>query len=235
MHPDGFLTWHGKAAVRVEVDPGDDPLALGANSERAEMLFTQDENGNQVNEEVTGGTQYYAMSYYFPASWAGTQYSWSETQAHDAIDCTTGDQSQCNSWSYVLQFHTDSSFWGALAAAATVHGGPQKYWFMLGSEYQFSDGGIIVLGRWTDLVLEIDWGSGVIALWRRDEGQTGFTEVVSATESTVTSVSGVYLKQGLYRGGYVAGRSDVFWIGPTARGSSFSAVEQAAFATNVGP
>jgi len=44
IQPDGYLTWHGKAAVRVEVQPNDDPLALNSNSERAEMLLMQDAN-----------------------------------------------------------------------------------------------------------------------------------------------------------------------------------------------
>jgi hypothetical protein len=42
------------------------------------------------------------------------------------------------------------------------------------------------------------------------------------------------MKQGHYRGGNVNGRTDVLWVGPTARGDTFSAVEQAAFGTNVG-
>jgi hypothetical protein len=33
----------------------------------------------------------------------------------------------------------------------------------------------------------------------------------------------------------VKGRSDVFWIGPTAKGTSFGAVEQDAFGTSDGP
>ncbi len=41
IQADGFLTWHRKIAVRVEVQPSDDPLRLGANSERAEMLMMQ--------------------------------------------------------------------------------------------------------------------------------------------------------------------------------------------------
>src|SRR5262245_60479955 len=45
IQPDSFLTWHGKAAVRIEVQPNDDPLALNSNSERAEMLIMQDSNG----------------------------------------------------------------------------------------------------------------------------------------------------------------------------------------------
>jgi hypothetical protein len=235
MHPDGFTTWHGKAAVRVEVDPGDDPLFLGENSERAEMLFTQSASGQQVNEEVTGGDQFYAMSYYFPTTWAGTFYPWSVIEAQAPIDCSTGSQTQCNSWSHVMQLHTASAFWGALSAGAKTVGGPQTFWLTLGSTYPFSDGGAIPLGSWTDFVLEIDWSTGAIALWRRDEGKSAFTQVVSATESTVTTVSGVYLKQGLYRGGYVQGRTDVFWIGPTAKGTSFSAVELRAFGTSAGP
>src|SRR5262245_33761560 len=31
IQPDGFQTWHGKAAVRIEVQPNDDPLALNSN------------------------------------------------------------------------------------------------------------------------------------------------------------------------------------------------------------
>ena len=235
MHPDGFATWHGKPAVRVEVDPGDDPLFLGENSERAEMLFTQDTSGKQVNEEVTNGSQYYAMSYYFPATWGATFYSWSEIEAHDNITCSSGSQTQCNSWSHVMQFHTGSAFWGALSAAAKTTGGPQTLWLTLGNTYTFTDGGAIALGKWTDLVLAIDWTSGAIGLWRRDEGATAFTQVVSGTEASVKTVTGVYLKQGLYRGGYVKGRSDVFWIGPTAKATSFLAAEGSAFGTSAGP
>ena len=231
MHPDGNVTWHGQAAVRVEVDPGDDPLVLGENSERAEMAFIQDANGNQVNEEVVAGTQFYATSYWFPPTWGGTQYPYSDIEAHDSIDCSTGDQTQCNSWSYVFQFHTGTAYWGSLGAAARKTGGPQQFWLTLGGNYELSDGGAIPLGHWTDLVLQIDWGTGAIAMWRRDEGATAFTQVVSATEPSVTTVTGVYMKQGLYRGGYVKGRSDVFWVGPTARATSFAAAELAAFGT----
>ncbi len=234
IHPDQ-MTWHGKAAARVEVDPTDDPLVLGENSERAEMAFLQDAAGNSQTEDAVGGTQYYATSYYFPPTWAATQLPWSDIEAHDPITCSTGTTEQCNSWSYVMQLHTDSAYWGSIGAAATRTRGPQHYWLTLGSTYEFSDGGAITPGAWTDLVLEIDWSTGAIAMWRRDEGQPGFTQVVSATEPTVTTVTGVYMKQGLYRGGYVKGRSDIFWIGPTARATTFAAAELAAFGTTAGP
>ena len=62
---------------------------------------------------------------------------------------------------------------------------------------------------------------------------SSFTQVVAATFPAPPN--GTYMKQGLYRGGNVNGRTDVLWVGPTARGSTFSAVERAAFNTNVGP
>jgi hypothetical protein len=110
MQADGFLTWHGKAAVRVEVQPNDDPLALHANSERAEMLLMQDAKRQEIRENIGSGTQYYATSYYFPASWQGQQLPWS---AFAPIDCSAGNQNKCNSWSFVWQFYG----WEGMSAA----------------------------------------------------------------------------------------------------------------------
>ncbi len=224
MQTDGFRTWHGKAAVRVEVQPNDDPLALHANSERAEMSSMQDASKKEIKENSRSGIQYYATSYYFPATWQGQQLPWS---AFAPTDCSAGDQSQCNSWSVVWQFYG----WGALAAAQTAVNGPQHYLF---NGAQFTDGGSIALGKWTDFVFMVDWGTGAFTVWRRDDGQSSFSQVLSG-KTPVPAGREIYAKQGLYRGGNVGGRTDVFWIGPTARGSSFSAVEQQAFGTDTGP
>src|SRR5262249_46041936 len=56
MQLDGTTTWHGAPALRVEVQPGDDPLALG--SERAEALIMQGGSGS-IYENTMSGTQYY--------------------------------------------------------------------------------------------------------------------------------------------------------------------------------
>jgi hypothetical protein len=206
--PHGFATWHGKLAARVEVDPGDDPLALGEDSERAEELTLQDATGAAVPEGT--GTAYYATSYYFPTSWDGTFLE--------------GDS---NSWSFVLQFYP----LGGLSAGRHGPGGAQTYGF---ASFTFSDGGAIALGKWTDFVLMIDWSLGHVVTWRRDQGQTAFTKVVDGTDAGFVDGTSAYVKQGLYRGGDVNGRTDVLWIGPTSRGSSFMAVENASFGTNVG-
>ena len=223
MQPDGFLTWHGKVAVRVEVQPNDDPLALNSNTERAEVLIMQDGKGAQLKETTRSGTQYYATSYFFPENWQGQQLPWS---AFPGMDCTARNQNQCNSWSFVWQFLG----WGALGASQTSVRGPQQYTF---NGAQFVDGGRIALGKWTDLVFSVDWSMGYYRVWRRDEGETKFSHVLTGT-TTVPEGKEIYVKQGLYRGGNVNGRTDVLWIGPAARGTSFAAVEQQAFGTDDG-
>jgi len=209
---DGFTTWHGKAAARIEVQPGDDPLDLGEGTERAEMAFLQDSTGKQINETSASGTVYYATSYYFPSTWDGTFI-----------------RGNSNSWSFVWQFYG----WQGLAAGRGYDADPaaQKYWFG-GISARFSDGGNIIKGKWTDFVFTVNWGTGRLTVWRRDEGQTAFTQVLDATGQAFSG--SIYIKQGLYRGGDVSGRTDVLWVGPTARGSTFSAVEMSAFGTNNG-
>jgi hypothetical protein len=229
-------TWHGMASARVEVDPGNDPLALGENTERAEQLFSQTQSGSDVLESASSGTVYYATSYYFPSTWAATQYSWSTMEAaQPGVNCNSNNGNACNSWSIVMQFHpSDNTTWGFLYAAKATPTSPELYSLSLGKTIPFSDGGAINLGGWTDFVFQMNWTSDTVSVWRRDQGATNFTEVVNNAAFTAPTQP-VYLKQGLYRGGDVSGRSDIFWLGPTARGTTFSAVEQAAFGTNAGP
>jgi hypothetical protein len=225
--PDGFLTWHGKPAVRLEVQPHDDPLALKANSERAEMLQMQDVRGRALSENSGSGVQYYATSYYFPATWGGQQLRWS---AFAPADCAAGDQNQCNSWSTIWQFYP----WTGMTAGQLVLNGVQQYQFFGKSltSNSLTNGSRIALGRWTDFVFRVDWTTGDYAVWRRDEGETAFAQVL--TGRSALPFRNVYVKQGLYRGGNVNGRTDVLWIGPTARGTSFAAVERQAFGTDAG-
>ncbi len=136
-----------------------------------------------------------------------------------------------------MQFHPDNAGGPLIGLGAGRHGPgqPQVYWFDAGSRHLFSDGGLIALGKWTDFVLSIDWGKGNVQLYRRDEGQKNFSQVVKFVDPTILPAASTYFKQGLYRGASVNGRSDILWIGPVARGTSFAAVEAAAFDTNNGP
>ena len=228
FHRDGEIkTWHGKAAARVEVGPGDDPLDLKSRTERAEGLISQTTNGKMILEDAKSGTQFYATSYLFPSDWGGTQYPWS---AFAPKDCHEEDSNACNSWSIVMQFHLRGSHpWGFLYAARMQPNQPQRYALLFGAKPQaFSDDGLIALGKWTDFVFKIQWDANLMTVWRRDEGKKDFAVVVDNAPFTPPGAP-VYLKQGLYRGGAVDGRTDVFWIGPTVRASSMEAATKAAF------
>jgi hypothetical protein len=243
MHPDGTTTWHGFTAVRVEVDPGDDPLNLGENTERAEALVMQTSSGAAIPENVSSGTEYFATSYMFPSDWAGT-----------ALE---GDS---NSWSIVMQLHGPDALGAspafALMAAKTTSGGTENLFVTTnpgavpaggccGPTYPFTGNSLIALGKWTDLVFLMTFAAdptGHLTVWRRDQGQAAFTQVVDAAnvatlqyQGSPSSVGDHYWKQGLYRGGDVMGRVDVLWIGPTARGPTFASVECGAFGTAAGP
>jgi hypothetical protein len=212
-----FHTWHGRFAVRVEVNPGDDPI--GSGGERSEVLTMQDSSKNEFEESSASGDVFIATSYYFPATWDGTFLS--------------GDG---DSWSAVMQFHPSGSsgYFAGLQAGRRQAGAAQKFYFAGDALHEFSDGGQIVLGKWTDLVLEFNFGTGALRIYRRNEGQTKFTKVVDAVDSSMTSTDTTYFKQGLYRGPDVNGRTDVLWVGPTARGGTFAAVESASFGTSNG-
>lgn len=223
IRPDGRLTWHNRPTIRVEVQPKDDPLDLGANSERAEMSIMQDADKKEIYENTSSGVQYYATSYLFPATWQGEQLPWS---AFAPSDCSQQNQNLCNSWSFVWQFYG----WGGLSAARHVADGPEQFLF---NNSEFATDGLINLGKWTDFIFMVDWRTGAYKIWRRDEDHAMFTQVLKG-QTPVPPGRNIYVKQGLYRGGNVNGRVDVLWIGPTVRGSSFVAVEREAFGTDGG-
>ncbi len=231
-------TWHGRGAARVEVDHGDDPLNLGEDTERAEVLEMQDAAMMPIPENDASGLQYYGLSYLFPSDWAGTQIP--------------GDS---NSWSIVFQLHGPDSLGAspaiAISAAKQSAGGIETYRLdtnggdvsaqsCCGPSFDFSDGAI-ALGKWTDFVIGDQFAkdsTGSIDVWRRDQGQVKFSHVVGAKNVATLQYAGSspvgdhYWKQGLYRGG--VNRTDVLWIGPTVRATTLLAAEKAAFGTSSG-
>jgi len=220
MQPDpSFPTWHSLPSARVEVNPHDDPLDSGG--ERAEVLVMQMSNGTQWNESPASGTQWYAASYYFPVGWGCTQ--------------TPGVED----WCACMQFHPDN-YGGSLIAMGCADRsrtitGPQQIWFEGSQTWDFSDNGTIMPGKWIDLVFSIDWVTGQTVWYRRTQPETSWTQVLNIVDKAMLPTVSGYFKQGLYRGptGSIK-RTDVLWIGPSARGSSFSAVEAAAFGTSNG-
>jgi len=212
-------TWHGHAAARVQVGPGDDPI--NSTGERAEVLLS-------VPENSSSGTQYYGMSYLFPTTWAAT-----------------GKNSQGTGWSVIFQLHGPDNLGASpsFALSADSQFLIESYAGDLNNAarrtFTFSNGSLSK-GKWVDLVIRLQHSAsnnGRIVVYRRDEGQASFTKVVDQSNVPTLqyrgSVGTHYWKQGLYRG-EIPNRTDVLWMGPSSRATTFLAAEAAAFGTQSG-
>lgn len=219
-----LTTWHGKAAARVTVKPGDDPLNLGTGTERAEVLFM-----NPQYETASSGTVYYGLSYRFPTDWISTA------------------QGNPGDWSIVFQLHGPDTLHAS--PAINIYAGSTSYSLGMYSgnlstapyrTIQFISGQAgLNLGKWTDFIVEVTYkadATGKVVIWRRNEGQTGFTKACEILNtptlqySNTVPVGNHYWKQGLYRGND-HGITNVFWIGPTSRATTFAEAELSAFGT----
>ena len=217
----------GHYSLRVEVRPGDDPIH--SSGERAEVLVMTDANGSPINESEASGTQYFAFSVRLDAGW--------QRPAPE----------KNGNWAVVFQLHGPDELNTGPSFAVSVldhfniaiHAGdldfPEKS--LQWKSYEFSDSGLTP-GKWVDLVLRIKFAkdfTGAVAVWRRNEGQSSFTQVISIENiptlqyrSSVSPVGTHYWKHGLYRSKQ-ARITNVLWLDGLTRGESFDEVVSAAF------
>lgn len=237
----------GKPAIRCTVKQGDDPI--GAGGERSEVLQMHDSGGAAIYEAEAATPFYYAWAMRFPSGWAGSMDP-------------SGD------WSIVFQMHGPDQLRkpapfmfqsGALAAG----GAPVYKLKILAGDLVNKTGADIVdaawigagadtvrAGIWSKFVAKIVFSktAGELRVYRRDEDQTDWAEVITRLNAPTLQYSSVdsaaafgqpllpagsigrhYFKQGLYRGPTFA-RTDVYhFSGGTARANSFAAAEAAAF------
>jgi hypothetical protein len=226
------MTSHRKAAAVVDVQPGDNPMSCCVGTERAEVAHMRAAAGGVLYESLESGTQYFALSYKFPADFK-------------TIALTTPKAFQI-----LLQLHGPDSLGSSPALALDVKGGR----FALrtnggdmadGNRYverTFFDSSLNY-GGWTDLVMRIKFAAedtGSVTIWRRNESETRFREVLhldgipTLQYHTARKISPTrhYWKQGLYRS--AASFRNTLWMGPIARADSFAAAERAAFNTKSG-
>ena len=93
-------------------------------------------------------------------------------------------------------------------------------------------------GKWVDLVIKIKFAkdfTGAVAVWRRDEGQANFKQVVSLENvptlqyrSSQGPVCMHYWKHGLYRSKQIS-ITNVLWLAGLTRGDSLADVVRASF------
>jgi hypothetical protein len=184
--------------ARVEVRPGDNPLACCYDTDRAEVSGMQNADGTQIFENENSGTQRYSFSVKLDANW--------ET----IVDHGNG------AWGIFLQLHGPDGLGlsPALAFSATDQ---IRFNMLVGDVAQPTTVGIssslgaLNTGHWIDFILTTKFAAdetGFVNILRRDEGQASFQEVLNLTntptlqfDSTVNggTVGDHYWKTGLYR------------------------------------
>jgi hypothetical protein len=218
---------HGNYSIRVEVRPGDDPCECGG--ERAEVLIMSDAYGNPINENLSSGTQFYAFSVRFDSNWQPPE------------------EYKTDPWGIIFQLHGPDSLGESpsFAISATDRLGVELTSGDLDSpsrsyrtDQQFSNSALNV-GHWIDLVIKINFAndfSGSAEVWRRDEGNSQFTQVIALKNiptlqyrSSQGGVGDHYWKYGYYRSEQ-ATITNVLFLGGLARGSTFDNVVTVAFA-----
>ena len=218
----------GQYAARVEVRPGDDPIS--SSGERSEVLIMSNAAGTPLYENEASGTQFYAFSVRLDSAW--------QAPAADGS----------GAWAIIFQLHGPDVLAASPSVAVSVqnrfsidlHSGDldsvnkSLRW----KSYPLASSGLN-LGHWVDLVLQIKFAkdfTGSVTVWRRDDGQAGFTQVLSLInvptlqyKSSLGGVGSHYWKHGFYRSKQTA-ITNVLWLDGLTRGDTYEAVVQAAFA-----
>jgi len=218
-------------SFRAEVRPGDN---YGSSGERAEIYGMYGPDGKEVVENEQSGTQFYTLSIYLPPDWSPpvTNDPWEPfgifMQLHGPD---------------IL--HASPSF--AINARDTyyisIHSGDQDQ----GPDYFVRDYqlGSVLLGQWVDFVFKIKWAktpTGTLDVWRRNQNQTDFTELVSVinipTLQFKSSINNGDIENHYWKTGYYRSRephTNVVFLDSHTRGDSFDEVVVAAFPTTVSP
>jgi hypothetical protein len=159
-------------SARFELRPGD---VTGPVGEDAQVSLMQDANANEMYENENSDTQYYGIS----------------IRLNDPFPATV-----LNSWMVILELHTpDTSTYAKNPSflfepyndvahtqkwSVTMHSGDYATSRFV-QTYELSNSAL-ALGKWTDFIFKIKWAkdyTGSVDIWRRDEGETGFINVLS--------------------------------------------------------
>lgn len=221
--PDPSFRQPDTSVATITVRPGD--KVGGWTGERAEVAVMQNTLGAPLNITAASGRQVLAVSIKLPADW--------QPPVATAVDQTA--------WGIFLQLHGPDALGAspaiALQAREDFHinlatgdlfkSGRQSW----GNSHAFSHGSLNK-GQWVEFILDIVWAAdtaGSITVHRRDQGQTGWTQVFQALNTptlqykTGQAVGPHYWKTGYYRNAGL-GFTSQLQLGPVAVGNSFAQI-----------
>lgn len=239
----------GQYAARVEVRPGD--RWRTTSGERAEVANMSREDGSLSPENAASGTQFYGFSVRLEPNWQtprgagdpggpatcpGRSRAWGIILQLHGPDQLPGGPAGTFSTSPAFAFNvTDPRAPDAFSVSTNAGELDPNDPFKNQTTYPLSESQLN-RDQWVDFILEIHWAadtSGRINVWRRDEGDANFAQVLSvnniATLQYVGSVEDHYWKHGFYR--TECNITNILWLDGMTRGATFDAVRNAAFGT----
>lgn len=222
----------GGLVARFEVRPGDHTKLSGDRAELVHMWI----NGTRFPVTPASGHEFYGISVKVAPDW----------------QAPGGDMRMPQfKWGIFMQLHSPDIFAAppaiALEATSDFHLGMCSGDLLKGGtrngnkdaiDIPFSNGALN-RGHWVQFVIDVTWAldhRGAIAIYRRDEGQTAFAKVLDLPNTpTLQWKYGIdsgntdhYWAVGFYRSRN-ADLTNVLWLGPIVRGTTFDEVAKTAF------
>lgn len=227
---------NGNYSLRAMVKPGDN---YGSSGERAEVYWMYDKEGKHIVENESSGTQFYAISVYLPLDFVSPSNS-----LHPKED---------SAWGAFQQLHGNDIYH---APPIFSIGATDSYYVQLWSgdigEENYNKPNIfhrtkyplgsLQRGKWVDFVWKIKFAktfTGELEVWKRIEGETDFTQVLSKTNIPTlqfkSSINGGAVLDAYWKTGYYTSEETftrVIYIDSNTRGTNFNDVVAKAFPGN---
>jgi hypothetical protein len=239
--------------ARFEVRSGDH--REGAYSgERSEMYSMLGRNHKKLPVTVESGHEYYGISVKVSPDWRSPH-----PESPQKCNCVWGTFMQLHSPNVYASppalglmaendFHLNMDAGDLDKISVNPSTGQPRHTKKDGQSFALSDGDLR-RGHWVQFMLDVVWANdsnGSVKLYRRDEKQPGFRQVLNmtgiptlqwnklvSTEGTKPGDDSVvhYWRIGFYRS-TSPNQTNVLWLGPVVRGTSFDEVAEAAFGSS---
>lgn len=201
------------------VRPGD--KVNQSTGERSEVVLGGWESTSRFKVRGDEGTEFYRISVKLDVNWLPPDAN-----------------SYGQKWGMFFQLHGPNEY--AAPPAVALLAEDKFALFVLGGDMNKKQGGKRFLtnsdlnvGNWVDFILEIKWApdnTGAIAVYRRDEGASGWEKVSDIKSVATLQYRGSpnpndpphYWKAGFYRS--ESQHVNSLWLGPIVRGKTFAEV-----------
>lgn len=239
--------------ARFEVRSGDHRLDHWSG-ERSEMMGMLDADGNKLPVTETSGHEFYAVSVKVSDDWQGPQPesaekghakwgSFMQLHSPNVYNSPPAIKLEAND-----EFAVEMTSGELITLVSDKKTGLIKQQRQNGEHFALANGDLR-RGHWVQFLLDVTWktdATGAVKLYRRDEGESDFHTVLQLTGIPTLQTSQYiptdlahcpscapdnivhYWRVGYYRS-TSPNQTNVLWLGPVVRGTTFDEVAKTAF------